>query len=292
MKFSAWIVASLLASSVAGLAQLTVEVTLPQDQFLPAESLPAAVRVTNRSGQTLKFGDQPDWLTFSVEGKSGFVVSKEGEVPVLGGFAVESSQVVTRKVDLAPYFNLTQPGRYQVIATVHVKEWNQDVSSKPKGFDVIHGNTIWSQEFGLPLARGATNAAPEVRRYTLKQANYLKSQPRLYLSLTDSVESKVFKVFSIGPLISFSNPEPQLDNESNLHLLYQNAGHAFLYTVVSPNGDVLLRETYEYTKTRPHLMSDEKGRFSVAGGLRRPMPDDFPPPPKATGETDKAEPKF
>ncbi len=290
MKFSGWIVAILLASLGAASAQLTVEVTLEQDQFLPAETLPTAVRITNRSGQTLKFGDDPGWLTFSIEGRDGAVVSKESEVPVLGEFTAESSQVVTRRVDLAPNFNLTRAGRYQIIATVHVKEWNQDVSSKPKGFDVIHGNTIWSQDFGLPLARGATNATPEVRRYSLKQANYLKTQPRLYLSITDGVESKVFKVFAVGPLVSFSSPEPQLDNESNLHLLYQNSGHAFLYTVVSPNGDVLLRQTYEYTKTRPHLMSDEKGRFSVAGGLRRPMPDDFPPPPKATGETDRAEP--
>ncbi|TAL02397.1 MAG: hypothetical protein EPO07_07395 [Verrucomicrobia bacterium] len=285
MKFSGWIIACLLAWAGVAQAQLTAEVVLEQEQYLPAETINAAVKITNRSGQTLKFGDAPDWLTFSIEGREGYVVSKEGEVPVLGEFKVGSSEVGTRKVNLAPYFNLTRPGRYQVIATIHVKEWNQDITTKPRNFEVIHGNTIWMQDFGVPLPAGATNTAPEVRRYSLKQANYLKTQPRLYLSITDGAESKVFKVFPIGPLTSFSNPEGQLDNESNLHVLYQNTGHTFLYTVVSPNGNVLLRQTYDYTKTRPHMIEDEKGRFSVGGGARHSMPDDLPPP--SAGDSEK-----
>ena len=52
-------------------AQVRVEVTLDQGQFLPGETLVAAVRITNRSGQTLRLGGQPDWLTFSVESHDG-----------------------------------------------------------------------------------------------------------------------------------------------------------------------------------------------------------------------------
>ena len=83
-------------------AQVTAEVTLEQEQFLGGEALPAAVRVTNRSGQTLHFGSEPDWLTFLVESRDGFIVVKNGEVPVLGEFTLESSKVATRHVDLAP----------------------------------------------------------------------------------------------------------------------------------------------------------------------------------------------
>jgi len=35
-------------------AQVTVELTQEQDQFLPAESIPLTVRITNRSGQSLR----------------------------------------------------------------------------------------------------------------------------------------------------------------------------------------------------------------------------------------------
>ena len=76
-------------------AQVTVEVTQDQDQFLPGEALPTAVRITNRSGQTLHLGRDEDWLTFSVQARDVEVVPKTGEVPVVGEFDLESSRVAT-----------------------------------------------------------------------------------------------------------------------------------------------------------------------------------------------------
>src|ERR1043165_9992589 len=97
-------------------AQVTVEVTLEQEQFLGGEALPADVRITNRSGQTLHFGNATDWLTFLVESRNGYIVAQTGEVPVLREFEFESSKVATRHVDLAPYFAISRPGRYSVTA--------------------------------------------------------------------------------------------------------------------------------------------------------------------------------
>ena len=48
-------------------AQLTVEISMDQDEFLPGEAVPLAVKITNLSGQQLHFGADPSWLTFSVE---------------------------------------------------------------------------------------------------------------------------------------------------------------------------------------------------------------------------------
>ena len=47
----------LLAATLSPVsAQVTVELTPEQEQFLPAESLAVAVRITNRSGQNLRLG--------------------------------------------------------------------------------------------------------------------------------------------------------------------------------------------------------------------------------------------
>ncbi|MCW5551828.1 MAG: hypothetical protein KIS67_06620 [Verrucomicrobiae bacterium] len=259
-------------------AQVTVDVTLEQEQFLPGESLPTAVRITNRSGQTLRFGSEPDWLVFSVESSDGFVVVKNSEVPVLGEFAVESSQMATRRVDLAPHFVLSRTGRYKVTATVRVREWDTILNSSPTAFDIINGARLWTQEFGVPLAPGVTNEVPEVRKYILQQANYLRTQLRLYLRLTDAAESRLIKVFPIGPMVSFSRPEPQLDKFSNLHLLFQDGARSFNYTVVNPDGEVVLRQTYEYLNTRPRLQVDESGKIVVTGGVRRLATSDVPAP--------------
>ena len=290
MKLTGLTLGLALAPLLRMSAQVTAEVTLEQEQFLGGEALPAAVRITNRSGQTLHFGSEPDWLTFLVESRDGFIVVKNGEVPVLGEFTLESSEVATRHVDLAPYFALPRPGRYHVTATVRVKQWDATLTTKPKSFDIIQGAKLWSQDFGVPAAAGVTNQLPEVRKYTLQQANYLRTQLRLYLRLTDAAESKVIKVFSLGPMVSFSQPEPQLDKFSNLHLLYQNGARSFSYTVVTPDGDVVVRQTHEYANSRPRLQVDRDGKLVVAGGMRRVSSNDVPAPKSSPDEVRPAQP--
>ena len=258
-------------------AQVTVEVTQDQNQFLPAEALPTAVRITNRSGQTLHLGREDDWLTFSVQARDVEVVPKTGEVPVAGEFILESSRVATKRVDLAPYFSLGHSGRYSVTATVRIKDWNQEITSQPRNFDVIEGARLWEQDIGVPNSTNPANATPEVRKFVLQQANYLKAQLRLYLRLTDASGAKTFRVFPIGPMVSFGRPEPQVDKFSNLHLLCQEGPHSFNYTVVNPDGEVIARRTYDYVDKRPRLQPDQDGEILVTGGVRRISPSDVPP---------------
>lgn len=268
---------SLLAASLAPVAaQVTVQVVQEQDQFLPSETFPAAVRITNRSGEPLHLGAEPDWLTFSIALRDGSVLPRTGDVPVKGEFVVESSQVATKRVDLAPFFALDKTGRYQIVATVHIKGWDRDVVSPPKTFDIIEGARLWEQLFGVPRAGGITNTTPEVRKYMLQQANYLKGQLRLYLRVLVA-SGRTLRVFPIGPMVSFGRPEPLVDKLSNLHVLYQHGAHSFSYTSFNPDGELLARQTYDYVTTRPRLHTDELGGVSVVGGARRDAPNDFPP---------------
>ncbi|MGA9452417.1 MAG: hypothetical protein WBW41_13865 [Verrucomicrobiia bacterium] len=283
MKFLPFILGLTLLMLVNAPAQVSVEVALDQEQFLPSESVPVAVRITNRSGQTLHFGADPKWLTFSVESADGLVVIKNSDVPVTGEFDLESSQMAIKRVDLAPYFVLSQVGHYRIIATVRIKEWNAEVTSPAKGFDVINGAKLWSQDFGLPAPAGVTNRAPEVRRYSLIEANYLRSQLRLYVQVSDETEARVFKVSAVGPLVSFSQPETKLDRFSNLHLLYQSGAQTFTYTVVNPNGDITKQEVFDYFNSRPRLSVNDNGDVVVVGGVRRVKPAELPQvvPPNA-----------
>ena len=267
-----------ISVSLRASAQVAVEVVLEQEQFLPSESMPVAVRITNRSGQPLHLGAEANWLTFDVEGADGLIVLKNAEVPVVGEFELNSSQVATKRVDLAPYFGMTQPGRYHVTATVRVKAWGTDITSPVKNFDVITGARIWSQDFGMPPSAGATNRPPEVRKYTLQKANYLRAQLRLYVEVSDATESHVFKVVNIGKTVSFSTPEIQLDRLSNLHLVWQSGAAHFTYAVVSPEGALLRQEVYDYASSgpRPRLSMADDGTVTVYGGVRRVQPEPMP----------------
>jgi hypothetical protein len=266
----------LLASLVPLRAQVSVEVTQEQHQFLQGEALPVAVRITNRSGQTLHLGADEDWLSFSIESRDGMSVAKIGDVPVKGEFELESSHVATKRADLVSYFAPMTPGHYGIVATVHVKDWNREIASLPLFFDIIDGAKLWEQEVGVPAVAGVSNSAPELRKYILQQANYLRGQIRLYLRVADSY-GKTYRVLPVGTLVSFSRPEPQVDKFSHLHVLYQNGPSTFSYSVFDLDGMVLARQTYEYQSTRPRLRMDDDGTVFVFGGTRRLTSSDIPP---------------
>jgi hypothetical protein len=277
----------LLASLAYASGQVTVEVTQEQQQFLAGESLPVAVRITNLSGQPLTFGSELDWLTFEIASREGVVVPKLGEVPVVGEFLLESSKVAIKRVDLAPYFALHRAGNFQVTAIVHLRGWSRELISQPKHFDVIQGVKIWEQEVGIPRAANSSGGEPEIRRYTLQQANYYRSQMRLYVRVTDFY-GRLIKVFPVGPVVSFGRPERQVDRLSNLHLLFQEGASSFNYTVCNLEGQVIIHQTYDSTDSRPRLRVDDDGNIAVHGGIRRVASTDVPSTKQdvADGEAD------
>ena len=276
MKISLPILALLLLTFCRASAQVDVEVVMDQEQFLPSESVPVAVRIINRSGQPLHLGADADWLTFNVESVDGFIVMKDAEVPVLGEFDLGSSQVATKRVDLQPFFELKRQGRYRIVATLRIKAWSVETASPPKEFDVISGAELWSQDFGVPVPAGVTNRPPEVRKYTLEEANYLRQQLRMYVMVSDPAGSRVFKVAAIGPMVSFSQPEVQLDSLSNLHVIYQSGAKTFTYSVINPDGVIMQQDVYDYVDTRPRLGLNPAADVVVIGGVRRVKPDEIP----------------
>jgi len=131
----------LIATSCFG--QVKVSVILDQQQFLPGEDVPVKVRIINHSGQTLFFGENNQWLRVSIQAQDSFVVRNTGDVPVRGVFELPPSKMATKELNIAPYFDLNRPGRYEVVATVRIEEWNQTITSMPASFDVISGSKLW-----------------------------------------------------------------------------------------------------------------------------------------------------
>ena len=280
----------------AQISGVTVEVKLEQDQFLPGEDLVAAIRVTNLSGQKIVLGKDRDWLSFSIEARDNYAAPKIADPPVEGELALESSLAGTRRVNLTPYFNFRQPGRYRVTATLHLPEWNLEASSAPKTFDVISGTRLKEIEFGVPPSPGRSNSPPEMRKYVLQQSTYLK-QLKLYFRLTDISGSQTFRVYPIGLMTSDKEaPEAQVDRGSNLHVLHKIGAHSFNYSVFNPDGEMTLRQTYDYADSRPRLRGDVEGNVFVGGGVRRVAANDLPmqvagAPAQETGPAPEADVK-
>jgi hypothetical protein len=271
--------AGLLAAAPCLVGQITVEVHFEEEQYLAHESLVAAVKIVNFSGQTLKLGTEADWLRFLVE-SDDYYVTKRGDPPVVEQFDLPSASKATRRVDLAPYFDMGKPGHCRVTATVKIAQLGQEITSPPAKVGIISGTRLWELEFGLPAQPGNGEASPEVRKYALLQTMSQKRM-RLYVRVSDRYDARVYRVFPIGRLLSFSRPETQVDRQAQLHVLFQTGAREFTYCVINPEGELLKRQTHQYTDSRPRLRADHEGRIAVVGGMRTVSSTDWPKPSDA-----------
>ena len=258
-------------------AQMRVEVEFEQETYLAQEPLYAIVKISNSSGQTLQMGGDDSWLTLNIESTDDRIVRQLKPLDVRKEFTLPSASRAKVPVELSKAYELSRLGRYYVTATVTMKEWGGETfKSKPAHFGISPGVKLWEQIFGIPASKEGDR--PEFRKFQLIQANHLK-QLSLYVRLTDETEEYTYTVFPIGGVVGFSRPEPQLDRFSNMHLLYQNAANRFLYTMITPDGMVLARQTWGISEgSRPYLKIDKEGRVSVAGGVRLQSASDLPPP--------------
>ena len=87
---------------------------------------------------------------------------------------------------------------------------------------------------------------------------------------------RVYKVAALGPLVSFSTPEVQVDRVSQLHVLWQTGAQSFSYTIVAPDGTVVSRDVYNNFNSRPRLTVNASGEVVVLGGVRRAKVSDLP----------------
>jgi len=257
------------------LGQVTVETVFEHEQYLANERMRVGVRITNFSGQTLRLGASPDWLDLMVETEGGELVSQQSAPPIVEPFEVPSSSRATRWVDLIPHYDVGHVGQYKVTPTVRLAELGQTVTGKPANVQVTGGARIWEQDFGVRLDSGSGGF--EVRRYALIQAMNQKTVT-LYVRVSDQQETRVFNVIPIGPVLAFSRPEAQVDHSGLLHILSQTSARQFTYCVISPSGEVTVRQAHRYTNSRPALRAKEDGSVMVRGGIRHNAPSDIPPP--------------
>ncbi len=272
------IAASIACAWLLGLgarAQVTVEVALEQDSYLPQEQCMAEIRITNFSGRTLRFGPGSEWFDLTVESYDGYFVERLAVVPPAEPLDIPNASRGIRRVDLAPAFDLSKPGRYFVIASVQVAELNREITSARDAFNIMSGVRLWDQSFGVP--GGDPGKPPEVRHYTLLQTNDRK-RLALYVRVSKEQEARVIRVFPLGRLLSFSKPEAQVDRLAKLHVLFQTGAKQYTYCVVAYDGTLAVRQTYQISDTHPGLRLVEGGEIKVVGGFRLKSSYDIPPP--------------
>jgi len=279
-------------------------VSLEQSELLPDEKMDLKLTIQNRSGQDLLLGTVSDWLTFTVLGEKDRVVPllRDDHKYTAGETNVPAGLFASSDFDLTPYFDFRQPGRYTIKATIKIPQWGQEVTVTPVSFTIVNGIRLANMpdlEVGVPpaVAKAAeyelmnmtdmepgvpfsSNHPPVIRKYFLERSD-VKGDMKLFVRLTDATGNRTARLVPIGPFFGFTQPDVMLDRAMDLHVLHQTGSQTFTYCVVDTLGQILQRETYQYTEQRPVLRHDEAGGVVVAGGKRVVTASDLPPPQPA-----------
>ena len=283
MKFlMRFLAVALVLTSRAWAQTVTIEIDAPQDVYLPGETVQLHVHIKNKSGRRLHFGDDREWLTFSVTAHNRKQVPKVRAADVEGEFDLENGFEATRKVEINPAYNLNALGFYLATATVRVRELAVELTSPvPCKFEVVRGLKLWDQDFGVPLREGEpASTIPETRRFSLIQLR-TTNQIRLYYRLADASDHLPIRVVSLGQIVAFTPPEAQMDRYCNLHVLFQSYRRTFTHSIVSPDGELLGRTAYDVGTSRPGLKLDERNHVVVSGGFRMNSTNDIPAIPRS-----------
>jgi hypothetical protein len=258
--------------------------SLEQKQLLPDEKMYLKLTIENRSGQDLMLGATSDWITFTVLGENNRPVPELGtnQVYIEGETKLTEGSSASRDFNLTPCFDFRQPGHYTVKGTIKFPQWPQGLAVTPVSFSIVNGIRLANQPpgpVGVTLLHGPGNQPPPARIYILEKSDAMGSM-KLYLRLTDASGSQTLRLIPLGPYFSYSDPDVKLDRYNDLHVLHQTDAKAFTYCVIDTLGQILERQTYQYTDRRPALRADADGGVTVAGGARVVSASDLPPPEK------------
>jgi len=233
-------------------------------QFLAQEPMGIMVRVYNYSGETMVLGQEEDWISFSVEPLANkSIVRQHGQPTLAGAFELGNNLMATKRVDLTPYFEIVQSGRYKITATVRAGRFG-DISSEPLLVDLVTGTPLWDHEFGVPALGDKPS---EIRRYQIIQARQMDVQ-HLYVKVTDTYNSKTYGLYPLGQMVIAQKPEQQTDRNNRLHVLHRSGRSTYTYSMVDHDGQIILRQRYDQAGGPPHLVPTEAGEVLINGGVR------------------------
>ena len=269
MKFRLSLILVLLAVATAR-AQIQVELSFKRLQYIAHEPTVATVRIANNSGRDIDLHDDSGqrWFGFEItEGEGRLLAPLQQEVGE-AALHVESGQTVTRKINLTSLYPVHDFGAYHVRANVFFPDLNKFFYSTTKVFQVGDARPIWQKTVGVP--EGMPGAG-EARTYSLL-TNRFVDHTSLYVRVENRDTGVVYTTYSLGRIISFDEPQAEIDRANQLHVLHCAAPRNWAYSHVGWDGQLLAHSTFLETKTRPRLRRTSDGSIAVNGGmLDRPV---------------------
>src|SRR5438552_15595853 len=97
--------------------------------------------------------------------------------------------------------------------------------------------------------------------------NQFPDHTSLYVRVQDKDNGIVYATYSLGRIISFAEPQAQIDRTNKLHVLQCAAPRSWAYSRIGLDGELLAHSSFMETKMRPRLFGAAEGEGAVRGGM-------------------------
>lgn len=252
-----------LASTGLASAQLSATLSIPKTQYVAGEPVVVVVTVTNHAGQILTFsGDaRTPWLDFIVKDRHGESVTPKGR-SVFGKMTIRAGESLSREVDLAQCFQLSEPGNFSVSALVHMPgDATGGASSNRVLFNQSPGSPYWTQKVGTPGKPGQTR---EFR--LLNFSGDEKSQ--IYAQVIDNRTGNNVRTFLLGDVLMLRKPLVTVDRLQRMHVLFLATPTMWVHCQVDSDGKLVERQIHQRgTQGDPQLMTFGDGTVRVSNSV-------------------------
>jgi hypothetical protein len=246
-------------------AQIQVELKFKRLQYIAYEPVVATIGITNLAGRDIDLHDAEgqSWFGFEVTGSEGQQIPSNTTGNTQPPLKIEAGQKVTQRIDLGPLYPVHDFGAYHVRAHIYFADLEKFFYSGTKVFEVTDARPIWQQTVGIPEGIAAPGNA---RTYSLL-TNRFPDHTSLYVRVQDKDNGIVYATYSLGRALAFDQPQAEIDNANQLHVLHCAAPRAWSYSRVGLNGELLAHSSFMETKTRPRLVHAANGEVAVRGGM-------------------------
>ncbi len=257
-------------------AQVSIETSLDQNEYVLFEPINITVKVTNLMGDPLDLarmsGKEP-WLSFTVTTLNDDEVDRTDRAWIPPRMVLMAGQVKSTSANITPLYALRDPGDYRIFAQLNLD--GNTVTSRKIRFSVVRGISIWDQKYTARPDPDGTSKAMRPRLYSLVLHRGDKGQ-YLYARIINPVESRVYCTTCLGNVVNFGEPRARIDLKGNFHILHQSGTRIFTYTSFSAQGKRLDVRYFSNISSPPQLIVTDDGGTEIVGG-EEIVPDDDKP---------------
>lgn len=219
-----------LLTALSVQAQVALQLKAKDTRFLRYEPIEMTLTIRNNSGNTLIFSDSDitsGRIFFAVNGQNGKVArSFDPTANPAAGLILAAGDTRELSISINMLHDMQREDTYSITAYLNHDRLSRTHLSNTVDVEVVEGLRIAEKNVGLP-SMDDTNVIKSIQLLLLL---FDARQEKLYC-LRAQDEENVYAVFRLGPYISGSKPQIEIDGSSSIHILIQVRPRLYSYLI-------------------------------------------------------------